>query len=45
MKFNNICIPESYNKKMSHHLLGYKCEKTNSKGDFVLKNLFETSVF
>ena len=42
-----ICIPESFNTNNSHQLFGYKIifvnsqhENTNSKGDFLLKNLF-----
>ena len=44
-------MPESFNGNISHQLSDYKItfensqhEKTKSKGDFVLKNLFETFV-
>ena len=46
-----ICIPESFNTNISHQLFVYKItyvnsqhKNTNSKGDFVLKNQFETLV-
>ena len=50
---NVLCIPESFNTNISqsHQFFDYKikfvnlqCESTNSKGDFVLKNWFETCV-
>ena len=49
---HSFCIPESFNTKISHQLFDFKItfvnshsENKNSKGDFVLKNWFETSVF
>ena len=49
--FLDFVIPESFNTNISHQLFDYKIafvssqlENTNSKGDFVLKNRFETSV-
>ena len=43
-KYIIICIPESFNMNISHQLLDFEItlvnsqlEKTNSKGDFVLK--------
>ena len=46
-----FCIPKSFNKKISHQLFDYtitfansKHYNKNSKGDFVLKNRFETFV-
>ena len=52
MKENIInCIPESFNTNIPHQLLDYKItfvisqfENSNSKGDFVIKNRFETVV-
>ena len=48
---NLYCILESFNTNISHQLFYYKInfvisqdENTNSKGDFVLKNRFETFV-
>ena len=46
-----LIITERFNTNISHQLFDYRitfmnsqCENTNSKGDFVLKNRFETSV-
>ena len=47
-----VCIPESFKTNISHQLFDYKIpfvnsqrKNTNSKGDFELKNRFETFVF
>ena len=49
--FNIFCIPESFSKNISHQIFDYKItfvysqlENTHPKGDFVLKNQFETFV-
>ena len=43
-----FCIPESFNKNMSHQHFAYKINsgigEQKFKGDFVLKNKFETFV-
>ena len=44
-ELKSICIQKSINTNISHQLFNYKitfvnCERTNSKGDFVLQNLF-----
>ena len=35
-----VCIPESFNTNISHHLFG----NTNSKGDFVHKDFWYTKI-
>ena len=51
LKKNIFCISESFNTNISHQIFDYKItivnshlENTNSKGNFVLKNWFETFV-
>ena len=51
INFNFYCLPESFNTNISHKLFNYimtfvnsQREKTNSKGDFIHKNRFETFV-
>ena len=48
---NYFCLPESFNKNISHQLFDYTITfvnsqhlNTSSKGDFVLKNMFKRSL-
>ena len=49
--YNSISIPDSFNTNILHQLFKYKIafvnsqhEKTNLKGDFVIKNRFKRFV-
>ena len=48
----NICLPEIFNTNVSQQFflckittMNLQHQNTNSKGDFVLKNRFETFIF
>ena len=49
LSYYYFCVPESFNTNISQKLFDYfvnsQHENTNSKGNFVLKNQFETFVF